>query len=237
MDINQLYEELAPTMSKVYKDLMPSVQEICEAKGWTMVQLNGQRICSPPPSMGFDPPPKGCEVYIGRLSKDVFENELIPMFEAAGPLYQFRMMIDFNDQGRGFAFATYFNYKSAKRAVERFNNYKLRPNVRLCVQHSIDNCRLYVGNLPRTARRSDVYDLLNPLVLGIKDIIMYPNPERQEENRGYCFVEFENHRLAFLARRDFAPNNLRAFGRQLYIDWAEPLPIVDPNVMAEVSQM
>ena len=43
---------------------------------------NGQRIYgSPPPKWQGDPPVKGSEVFVGKLPHDIFEDELVPIFE------------------------------------------------------------------------------------------------------------------------------------------------------------
>lgn len=53
---------------------------------YTLIQQNGQRTYGgPPPNWGARPPPsRDCEVFIGRLPRWVFEDELIPLFSTAG---------------------------------------------------------------------------------------------------------------------------------------------------------
>ncbi|CAH1966280.1 unnamed protein product [Acanthoscelides obtectus] len=64
---------------------------------------------------------------------------------------------------------------------------------------------------------------------------MYHKYDQPELNRGFVFVEFQSHRAAAMARRQFAPENLICWGRKLYVDWADPLPEVDPEVLAKVT--
>nr|CAH7725393.1 unnamed protein product [Callosobruchus chinensis] len=56
-------------------------------------------------------------------------------------------------------------------------------------------------------------------------------------NRGFAFVEFESHRAAAMARRQFNPENLIGWGKRLFVDWADPLPEVEPAVMAKVTAL
>lgn len=35
------------------------------------------------------PPPRGCEVFIGKIPRDMYEDELVPVFERAGKIYEF----------------------------------------------------------------------------------------------------------------------------------------------------
>ena len=56
--------------------------ELSNATGYNIVQRNGQRIYGPPPGWGNrEQPSKGCEVFVGRVPRDIFEPELVPVFE------------------------------------------------------------------------------------------------------------------------------------------------------------
>lgn len=45
-------------------------------------QENGQRkYGGPPPGWDGPPPERGCEIFIGKLPRDLFEDELIPLCE------------------------------------------------------------------------------------------------------------------------------------------------------------
>lgn len=63
--------------------------------GRNILQENGQRKFCPPPDWSGPPPPKGCEVFVGHLPRNVFEDVLVPLFETIGPIYQLRLMMDF----------------------------------------------------------------------------------------------------------------------------------------------
>lgn len=55
------------------------------------------------------------------------------------------------------------------------------------------------------------------------------------KNRGFAFVEYENHRAAAVARRKFMPNRLQLWGKTVAVDWAEPEPVVDDEVLSKVT--
>lgn len=207
---------------------------LAETRGYEIVQVNGQRVYAPPIWRNVRPPPRGCEVFIGKLHRNIFEDELIPLFETVGPLYKFRLMLDFREQTRGYAFATYFCKKHADLAVQRLDGYEIRRGLQIGVFKSVDNRRLFVGNLPLEVTKRDLKELLSRYVEGVVELIMYSDYTRPHLNRGFAFVEFENHRLAAMARRQFAPDNLTAWGQSLYVDWADPLPDIHPRIMAKV---
>ena len=56
--------------------------DLTNRTGYPIVQRNGQRIYGPPPNWGArEQPSKGCEVFVGRVPRDIFEPELVPVFE------------------------------------------------------------------------------------------------------------------------------------------------------------
>lgn len=53
-------------------------------------QENGQRkYGGPPPGWDAAPPERGCEIFIGKLPRDLFEDELIPLCEKVSPNLSF----------------------------------------------------------------------------------------------------------------------------------------------------
>ena len=50
--------------------------------GYEIVQRNGQRIYGgPPPNWRGPPPCKGTEIFVGKVPREMFEWELVPIFE------------------------------------------------------------------------------------------------------------------------------------------------------------
>lgn len=215
---------------------MESVQKIVHLRlrpGYVIEVENGQRIYRLAETTFH--PPKGCEVFIGKLYKHIYEDELIPLFEKIGPLFKFRMMMDFNQKSRGFAFATYFTPEQADFAVEVLNNHPIRANLQIAVSHSVDNCRLFLGNIPKHVPADEIMNTISSYVEGVRDVIVYEDFQIDTLHRGFAFVEFESQRLAAVARRQFSPHNLNVWGSCIKVDWANPLPEVPRFVMETVN--
>lgn len=68
---------------------------LMERTGYGMVQENGQRKYGPPPGWQAQSPPRGCEIFVGKIPRDVYEDELVPAFESVGRIYEMRLMMDF----------------------------------------------------------------------------------------------------------------------------------------------
>ncbi|RMC14163.1 hypothetical protein DUI87_09253 [Hirundo rustica rustica] len=204
--------------------------------GYSMIQENGQRkYGGPPPGWEGLHPPRGCEVFVGKIPRDVYEDELVPVFESVGRIYEMRLMMDFDGKNRGYAFVMYTQKHEAKRAVRELNNYEIRPGRLLGVCCSVDNCRLFIGGIPKMKKREEILEEIAKVTEGVLDVIVYASAADKMKNRGFAFVEYESHRAAAMARRKLMPGRIQLWGHQIAVDWAEPEIDVDEDVMETVK--
>lgn len=211
--------------------------DLMDRTGYSMVQQNGQRkYGGPPPGWEGAAPPRGCEIFIGRIPRDCYEDELVPIFEKMGKIYELRLMMDFSGANRGYAFVMYTNKGDAQRAVREMNNYEIRKGRFLGVCQSVDNCRLFVGGIPKTKARDEIYEEMVKVTEGVVDVIVYPSAQDKSKNRGFAFVEYDSHRAAAMARRKLIPGRIQLWGHQIAVDWAEPENEVDEDIMKTVSK-
>ncbi|XP_078534424.1 RNA-binding protein 47 isoform X5 [Lissotriton helveticus] len=209
---------------------------LMERTGYTMVQENGQRkYGGPPPDWEGLHPPRGCEVFVGKIPRDVYEDELVPVFETVGRIYEMRLMMDFDGKNRGYAFVMFTLKHEAKRAVRELNNYEIRPGRLLGVCCSVDNCRLFIGGIPKMKKREEILEEISKVTEGVLDVIVYASAADKMKNRGFAFVEYESHRAAAMARRKLMPGRIQLWGHQIAVDWAEPEIDVDEDVMETVK--
>ncbi len=79
------------------------------------------------------------------------------------------------------------------------------------------------------------YIFLSTFLFYVFDIsFLYSSIADKSRNRGYAFVEYESHRSAAVARRKCAPNRLQLWGKTVAVDWAEPEPMVDEEILSKV---
>uniref|UniRef100_A0A8C2BDB1 RNA-binding protein 47 n=1 Tax=Cyprinus carpio TaxID=7962 RepID=A0A8C2BDB1_CYPCA len=208
---------------------------LMEQSGYGMVQENGQRKYGPPPGWQGPSPPRGCEIFVGKIPRDVYEDELVPVFETVGRIYEMRLMMDFDGKNRGYAFVMYTQKHEAKRAVRELNNFEIRPGRLLGVCSSVDNCRLFIGGIPKTKKREEIMEEVSKVTEGVLDVIVYASAADKMKNRGFAFVEYESHRAAAMARRKLMPGRIQLWGHQIAVDWAEPEIDVDEDVMETVK--
>lgn len=56
---------------------------------------------------------------MGKIPRDLFEDELVPLFEKAGPIWDLRLMMDpLSGLNRGYAFVTFCTKEAAQAAVK-----------------------------------------------------------------------------------------------------------------------
>ncbi|XP_024914100.1 RNA-binding protein 47 isoform X6 [Cynoglossus semilaevis] len=212
-----------------------ALKALVERSGYSMVQENGQRKYGPPPGWSGPAPQRGCEIFVGKIPRDVYEDELVPVFESVGRIYEMRLMMDFDGKNRGYAFVMYTEKHEAKRAVRELNNYEVRPGRLLGVCSSVDNCRLFIGGIPKSKKREEILEEVSKVTEGVLDVIVYASAADKMKNRGFAFVEYESHRAAAMARRKLMPGRIQLWGHQIAVDWAEPEIDVDEDVMETVK--
>uniref|UniRef100_A0A6Q2Y9V4 Probable RNA-binding protein 46 n=1 Tax=Esox lucius TaxID=8010 RepID=A0A6Q2Y9V4_ESOLU len=208
---------------------------LMEKTGYSMVQENGQRkFGGPPPGWEGPPPPRGCEVFVGKIPRDMYEDELVPVFERAGRIYEFRLMMEFSGENRGYAFVMYTTREAAQKAIHLLDNHEIRPGKFIGVCVSLDNCRLFIGSIPKDRRKEDIMEEMTKVTDGVVDVIVYPSATDKSKNRGFAFVEYESHKAAAMARRKLIPGTFQLWGHTIQVDWAEPEKDVDEETMLRV---
>ncbi|XP_034424763.1 probable RNA-binding protein 46 isoform X2 [Hippoglossus hippoglossus] len=191
--------------------------------GCTIMQVNGQRKFGGPP-LGWEgpPPPRGCEVFVGKLPRDVYEVQLLPLFESVGQVYELRLMLEFNGQNRGYAFVMFANRESAQRAIQTLDNHEIKPGKFIGVCVSLNNCRLFIGSIPKDKKREEIMAEMKEVMEGVVDVIVYPSSSDENRNRGFAFVEFESHKAAAIARRKLRSGAYKLWGNNIHVNWADP---------------
>uniref|UniRef100_A0A8C6MGA2 Probable RNA-binding protein 46 n=1 Tax=Nothobranchius furzeri TaxID=105023 RepID=A0A8C6MGA2_NOTFU len=208
---------------------------LMEKTGYSMIQENGQRkYGGPPPGWEGPAPPRGCEVFVGKIPRDMYEDELVPLFERAGKIYEFRLMMEFSGENRGYAFIMFTNREDAQRAIQMLDNLEVRPGKFIGVCVSLDNCRLFIGSIPKDRKKEEILQEMKKVTDGVVDVIVYPSSTDKNRNRGFAFVEYESHKAAAMARRRLIPGTFQLWGHTIQVDWAEPEKDVDEELMQNV---
>ncbi|XP_062908690.1 dead end protein homolog 1-like isoform X2 [Mobula hypostoma] len=191
--------------------------------GIDLVQVNGQRkFGGPPPGWTGPPPLSGSEVFIGKLPQDLYEDTLIPLFQSAGKLYEFRLMMTFSGENRGFAYAKYANRCYAQCAIAMFNGYRVRDGRPILVCWSTEKDRLCIGGIPLGRSREEVLVVLRELTAGVSDLALHLSTDRKKEMTKFAIVKYEGHRAAALAKKKLVEGSIELWGQPIEVDWVKP---------------
>ncbi|XP_023050319.1 dead end protein homolog 1 isoform X1 [Piliocolobus tephrosceles] len=166
------------------------------------------------------PPPAGSEVFIGRLPQDVYEHQLIPLFQRVGRLYEFRLMMTFSGLNRGFAYARYSSRRGAQAAIATLHNHPLRPSCPLLVCRSTEKCELSVDGLPLNLTRSALLLALQPLGPGLQEARLLPSPGPAPGQ--IALLKFSSHRAAAMAKKALVEGQSHLCGEQVAVEWLKP---------------
>jgi Q family heterogeneous nuclear ribonucleoprotein R len=213
-----------------------NLKAILERTGYSHEVTAGQRkYGGPPPNWEGPAPGPGHEVFCGKIPKDVLEDELIPLFEKCGTIWDLRLMMDpTTKQCRSFCFVTFVDKSSVDTAVKQLDGYQIRPGKKLKVNPSIPNSRLFVGNIPKSKSKDDIVQEFSKVVEGLVDAIIYNVPDDpKKKNRGFTFLDFESHKAAAAAKKRLS--SCRVFGCDIIVDWADPLEEPDEETMSKVK--
>ncbi|XP_024858249.1 heterogeneous nuclear ribonucleoprotein Q isoform X2 [Kryptolebias marmoratus] len=215
------------------------IKELLERTQYTLDVTTGQRkYGGPPPQSVFSGPQPtvGTEIFVGKIPRDLFEDELVPLFEKAGPIWDLRLMMDpLSSLNRGYAFVTFCTKESAQEAVKLYNNYKIRPGKHIGVCISVANNRLFVGSIPKNKTKEQIVEEFAKVTEGLSDVILYLQPDDKKKNRGFCFLEYEDHKTAAQARRRLMSGKVKVWNSLVTVEWADPIEDPDPEVMAKVK--
>ncbi|XP_015341024.1 heterogeneous nuclear ribonucleoprotein R [Marmota marmota marmota] len=94
---------------------------------------------------------------------------------------------------------------------------------------------VFVGKIPRDLYEDELVPLFEKVTEGLVDVILYHQPDDKKKNRGFCFLEYEDHKSAAQARRRLMSGKVKVWGNVVTVEWADPVEEPDPEVMAKVK--
>ncbi|KAM4621373.1 dead end protein 1 [Polymixia lowei] len=182
-----------------------------------LTQVNGQRKYGGPPEGWQGPNPgSGCEVFISQIPRDVYEDQLIPLFSSVGPLWEFRLMMNFSGQNRGFAYAKYGASTLATAAIRLMHGHILEPGVHLSVRRSTEKRHLCLGELPLSTRREELLQVLRDLTEGVQGVSLKTGPGIEGVS---ALVVYSSHHAASMAKKVLVEDFKRRFALNVSVKW------------------
>ncbi|KAM9850142.1 dead end protein 1 [Aulostomus maculatus] len=182
-----------------------------------LIQVNGQRKYGGPPEVWDGPTPGSrCEVFISQIPRDTYEDLLIPLFCSVGPLWEFRLMMNFSGQNRGFAYAKYGSAGVAADAIRRLHGHMIEPGFRLSVRRSTEKRHLCIGDLPVTTKQEELVQVLCGLTEGVERVSLKAGPGIEGVS---AIVAFTSHHAASMAKKVLVEAFKKQFALTISIKW------------------
>ncbi|KXJ73727.1 probable RNA-binding protein 46 [Aedes albopictus] len=178
------------------------------------VQVNGQRFIGPPGCLPEEPP-YDWELFVKHLPRNLFEQELIPLFSAAGPVYQIRLLMCFSGLNRGIAYVRYTCQEDFQRALCMFHKLQLGTRCVLYACLSLNMRKLVVLNIEGGVPSDVVRKFIESVSSGI---CVYIGDRKFQPDKKYAIVQFRCHYETALARRKLMMI-LPFLGDDCYIKW------------------
>ncbi|XP_053735504.1 dead end protein 1 isoform X2 [Synchiropus splendidus] len=182
-----------------------------------VTQTNGQRkYGGPPPEWDGQAPGARCEVYISQVPRDVYEDVLIPLFSRIGPLWEFRLMMNFSGQNRGFAYAKYGSPAIAFEAIRLLDGFMIEPGHHLIVRRSTEKRRLHITQLPSNIEQQWLHQVLRAWFDGLQDVSLKTEGVTMKT---FADVKFNSHHNASMAKKDLVLAFRKHFQLTVEVQW------------------
>lgn len=216
--------EIGEDCSAQYHEPTPA-----DGSKYTILQVNGCRYNR---AVNWtDPEPdKSCELYVKNIPRRFKGEDLWPLFERYGRIYHIRVLMDYNDFNRGFAFVKFAKESQAQICMELLNHYFVFPGYRLNIERSIDKSRLFANQIPKDVAAQVVQEKFKEIFPQLRDFFMptVSQDKRSMDNdqlvlhRGFAFLEFGSHQDAVAAKKMIYTGVLEIWGARVKIGWARP---------------
>ncbi|KAF5795239.1 putative RNA recognition motif domain, nucleotide-binding alpha-beta plait domain superfamily [Helianthus annuus] len=159
---------------------------------------------------------KGTELYVGKLDKNVVEEDLVNIFQQFGELKSTRIVRKpNNNKSKGFAFVRFASVDQAKRALSELKDGVEVRGKRVVISASQDNDTLYLGNICKTWTKEQVLQQLKEYGIGNIEVLRIPeDPKIDKKNKGFAFLEFKTHADAVEAFKRLKKPDV-VFGRDI----------------------
>ncbi|XP_061622269.1 dead end protein 1-like [Phyllopteryx taeniolatus] len=179
-----------------------------------VTHANGQRKYGGPPEVWDGPAPGSKrEVFIKHVPRDFYEDLPIPLFSSVGPLWEFRLMMNFSGQNRGLAYAKYGSADIAANAIRQLHALMLE---RIIVCRSIEKRRLRISYLPASFYLLSNRQALCGIVDGIESLSVMSGHGAES---GTAVVVFASHHAASVAKKVLVEEFRRRFGLSISVLW------------------
>lgn len=179
----------------------------------------------------------GPQLHCGHIPNDVTERELFETIQQYGKIHELCLMWDASkEKHRGFAFIKFGSEADQRSVMEKMADFEIRPGKQLKFSAYKAKCSLFIANIPKSMAADQLRLVFGKHLTGIINVIIY-RPYQHcagEENRGFCFLEFTTHELAWKAKHLIEKEPRIFFTNSIFVDWADSMDTPTEEIMQNV---
>ncbi|KAM9964141.1 hypothetical protein ACTFIW_005797 [Dictyostelium discoideum] len=174
------------------------------------------------------------EIFFGGVNKIVNEEELLEIFNESSDnnVLEIRLMKDkLTGESKGFGFVLFNDRSMCRNVIDKLNGKSIKGKI-IEVKQSENKRKLFIGNLPKDLSKEQFISIFNEKTEGIESIDFLMSPDQPNKNRGFAFIEYQDHYLADTARRILTASTVKLgdYITTLTVNWSDPDPTtLDPQ--------
>lgn len=159
------------------------------------------------------------EVFVGGLSPDITEIDLLEVFKRIGNVISNRII---RNQGisKGYAFIGFETQEEVEKAVQELQHTKIKESVIELKIGKTNNILFCVG-IRKSWNESKVDELFKNTVANAVKVTVIADPKTHGLNRGYFFVRFNSHQNALKALQRINKEEFLLGGMKIQANWAD----------------
>lgn len=185
-----------------------------------ITQTNGCRVWTNPLNPAFK---SKLEIFVSNVPVHLSENDILPHFERFGPVYQFRLMVDYGNNNRGFGYLLYFYDKSALECLDYMGYFLITPGQMLDVVRSAERSHLLALNVPPNLPDEEIEQGFHSLYTQVSRVIVRRDVKQNGKDKiSKCvaILAFPDHDTALNAKRWSGVGSVNLWSRNIKILWA-----------------
>ncbi|XP_055342551.1 heterogeneous nuclear ribonucleoprotein R-like [Paramacrobiotus metropolitanus] len=202
----------------LFPELQQRSKDLCDRTGYTLTIGPTLRKYGGPPPDGSERP-RASEVFLGRLPRDMFEDEIVPIVEKFGRVWELRILLDEKgEMGRGFAFVTFCAPQMADNCIRGLNGKPIpgRANAsKFAASLSKPHSLVVLRNLPKDKTRKQLQEDFGSYFEGILNVQIWGVDAETKPARLTAFLEFGSERAAVGALNRITSGEVRPYNYQL----------------------
>lgn len=218
-----------------------NINALLQRTGYELNVAGTHRVYgAPPPGWEGDEPNCGNNVYVCGFPRDMYEDELVPLFEKYGRIWALRIFVSpLNNYGRGFCFLTYCTQDEAEKAVEQLNNVDVREGHTLKVNLNHPHSTLFLKSLPGDKTDEEIKEEFEKKAEGITNvrIMRCMTCPDVKDIPVAAFLSFADQKQLGIVKRSLAKGEVQIFDRQVECSQADTRGKPEEDCLNKVTEI